>query len=187
MKPGFHPKVENKFRFRDVLWKPTLRVQDSGARIVELHRLDGPLCLDDSAKLESQDPNHSSKAKCPICEREYDLHLPINPFKELAQKAYQAAQDSELKTISLDSPIQPIKDRAEDDQHWVEVKMGHTSDGRKIAQILVGDKKRTDKVQLFIDLDNEQFRGDRADAKPWEVIAKVEAEFLNSKHRIKKK
>ena len=184
MKKGFHPKVEGKFRFRDVLWKPILRVQDGNIRIEELHRIEGPLCIEDSAKLESDDQNVSTNAKCPLCERNYQLHLPIQPFKELAHKAYQASKDSKLETISLDSPIQPIKDRSEDDTHWVEVKLGHTSDGRKVGVVYIGDKRRNKKVQTFIDLENEQFRGDKADASPHEVVTKVKAEFLHTIHTI---
>ena len=153
---------------------------------LHLYRIDGPLCLEESAKLDFENEN-LTKGKCAICQREYDLILPPQQFRELAHKAYQASLDNELETISLDDPIQPIKARDEDDSYWVEAKVGHMNDGRKGAVVYIGDKKRDLKVQNFIDLDNQQLRSDRANAKPYEVVSKIEVEFLDSKHTINKK
>lgn len=153
---------------------------------MHLYRIEGPLCLEESAKLDFENEN-STNGRCPICQRKYNLILPPQQFRELVHKAYQAFLDNELETISLDDPIQPIKARGEDDSYWVETKLGHSNNGRKIAVVYIGDKKRNIKVQNFIDLDNEQLRGDRADAKPHEVISKISVDFLNSTHTITKK
>lgn len=163
-----------------------MRVKKGDVSVKELYRVVGPLCLEDSAKLDFENEN-STEGKCPICEKVYQLIKPPRQFRELAHRAYQAALDSELETISLDDPIQPIKARAEDESYWVETKLGHTKDGRKIAVVYIGDKKRNKKVQNFIDLDNQQLRGDRADAKPYEVVSIINIEFLNSTHKISKK
>lgn len=186
MKTGFLPLIEKTFRFRDVKWKPIMMQRVGDVSFKELYRVDGPLCLEESARLDLENEN-STKGKCPICGKEYQLIMPPQQFRELASRAYQAALDNELETISLDDPIQPIKARDEDDSYWVETKLGHSNDGRKIAIVYIGDKKRNMKVQNFIDLDNEQLRGDRADAKPHEVISKIMVEFLNSTHTITKK
>ena len=186
MKAGYHPKITNTFRFRDLKWKPIIMVRDGNVRVEELYRIEGPLCLDESAKLNFSNENDQTGV-CPICEKKYQLSKIPQEMRELAHKAYQASIDNQLETISLDAPLQPIKSRDEDNEYWVETKLGHSKDGRKIAIIYIGDKKRTDKVQNFIDLDNEQLRSDRADAKPFEVVSKVEVEFLNSKHSISKK
>ena len=162
-------------------------IRDSDVGFRKLYHIEGPLCLEEAAELDYGGNDANTQAKCPLCEREYQFGQPINEIKNLAHKAYQAKQNRQLEVISLDSPIQPIKDRKEDETHWVEAKLGHTKDGRKIAIIYLGDKRRDKKVQNFVDLDNEQFRGDRADAKPYEVVAKVTAEFLNSKNTIEKK
>jgi hypothetical protein len=181
----YSPIVEKTFRFRDVKWKPIMAMREA-TRVKTLRNVEGPLCLEDSAGLNFESDN-STKAKCPLCEREYSLILPQQQFRELAYKAYQASLDNNLETISLDDPIQPIKARDEDDSYWVEAKLGHASDGRKIAVVYIGDKKRNTKVQNFIDLDNEQLRSDKADAKPYEVVSKIKVEFLNSTHIITKK
>lgn len=186
MRPGFKILTEKTFRFRDVKWKPIMSQRVGDVSDKHLYRVDGPLCLEESAKLDIENEN-STKGKCPICGKEYPLEIPLQQFRELATRAYEAALDNELETISLDDPIQPIKARGEDDSYWIETKLGHSSDGRKIAIVYIGDKKRNTKVQNFIDLDNEQLRGDRADAKPYEVISKIEVEFLNSKHIITKR
>lgn len=186
MKIGFHPKIDKTFRFRDVKWKPIMMVKDGNVRVVELYRVEGPLCLEESAKLDFES-EETSKGKCPICEREYLLSRSPQELRGLAHRAYQALLDNELETISLDAPTQPIKARDEDEEYWVEVKLGHSNDGRKTAIVYIGDKKRDIKVQNFIDLDNEQLRGDRADAKPFEVVSKIKVEFLSSKHTIEKK
>lgn len=186
MKTGFKPLVKKTFRFRDVKWKPIFIERIGDASYVELYRIEGPLCLEESAKLNLESEN-STKAKCAICEREYNLTLPSVEFRELAHKAYQASLDNELETISLDDPIQPIKARDEDESYWVETKVGHMNDGRKGAVVYIGDKKRNKKVQNFIDLDNQQLRTDKADAKPYEVVSRIEVEFLDSKHKVVKK
>ena len=186
MKPGFLPLIEKTFRFRDAKWKPIMSVKQGDVSVKELYRVVGPLCLEDSAKLDFANDNETI-GNCPVCEREYKLSKPPQPLRELAHRAYQAALDNELETISLDDPIQPIKARDEDASYWVEVKLGHANDGRKIAVVYIGDKKRNKKLQNFIDLDNEQLRGDRANAKPHEVVSKITAEFINSKHEISKK
>lgn len=186
MKSGFTPLIEKTFRFRDVKWKPIMMLRQGDVNVKELYRIDGPLCLEESAKLDLEN-EYSIKGKCPICGKEYQLIMPPEKFRSLAYKAYQAALDNELETISLDDPIQPIKARDEDDSYWVETKLGHSNDGRKIAVVYIGDKKRNIKVQNFIDLDNEQLRGDQADAKLHEVISKISVEFMNSTHTITKK
>jgi len=186
MKAGYKSLIKETFRFRDVKWKPILMHRIGDVSDIHLYRVDGPLCLEESAKLEFENEN-STKGKCPICQDEYVLVLPPQPFRELAHKAYQASIDNNLETKSLDDPTQPIKARDEDDSYWVEAKVGHMNDGRRGAVIYIGDKKRGTKVQNFVDLDNQQLRGDRADAKPYEVVSKIEVEFLDSKHAITKK
>ncbi len=187
MKKGFNPKIDKTFRFRDVKWKPIMRVKDNTTEFTEIHRIVGPLCLEDSAKIDFNDETRPNFGICPICERVYNLKFDQNSFRELAHRAYQASLDNNLETISLDDPIQPLKAREEDDSYWVEVKLGHSKDGRKIAIVYIGDKTRGTKAQNFIDIDNEQLRSDRADAKPHEIVSKIEVEFLNSKHTITKK
>ena len=186
MKIGYKSLIKETIRFRDAKWKPIMMQKRDDVGDVHLYRMDGPLCLEESVKLEFESEN-STKGKCPVCQKEYSLILPPQQFRELAHKAYQASLDNKLPTRSLDDPIQPIKARDEDDTYWVEVKVGHMNDGRKGAVVYIGDKKREAKVQNFIDLDNQQLRGDRADAKPYEVVSKIEVEFLDSKHAITKK
>lgn len=186
MKPGYLPLTEKTFRFRDVKWKPIMMVKQGDVSVRELYRVVGPLCLEESAKLAFVDES-STEGKCPICEKVYKLTKSSQQLRELAYMAYQAALDNRLETISLDDPIQPIKARDEDDSYWVETKLGYTNDGRKIAVVYIGDKKRNKKVQNFIDLDNQQLRGDRADAKPYEVVSTINVEFLNSTHKISRK
>lgn len=186
MRTGFHPVTKETFRFRDLIWKPIMMVKDGNVSVSQLYRVVGPFCLDEFVEISFENEN-STTGNCPVCERKYTLEKSLQELKILAHKMYQARLDSEYETISLDSPLQPIKSRDEDDEHWIEAKLGHSNNGRKMAIVYIGDKKRTEKVQAFIDLDNEQLRSDRADAKPFEVVSKVEVEFLNSKHSISKK
>lgn len=187
MRTGFHPEVDEAFRFRDAIWKPILMVQTDGLGIRRFHNVEGPLCLDDMAHLDFESDESRTEAKCPICERKYIYRQTISELRSLAFRAYQAKQNRQLEVISLDSPIQPLVDRKEDETHWIEVRLGHRKDGRKIAILYIGDKTRSDKAQIFVDLDSEQLRCDRADANPQELVSLVTAEFLNSKHIIEKK
>ncbi len=186
MKSGFYPEIEERFRFRGAWWKPVLRVKEGNVSSRELYTIKGPMCLDCVALLKYKDDKDTT-GYCPLCKREHKLELHPIELRGLAYIAYQAKIDKQLKPISLDSPIQPISDRAEDEKHWVEVRMGYSNDGRKIAIVYIGDKERGLKVQSFVDIDSEQLRGDRADAKPYEVVAKIKAEFLHSNHIIESK
>lgn len=186
MKKGFYLETKERFRFNGVFWKPIMRVSRDDISIKEIHRINGPLCLDCVAEIAFT-REVSKLGICPICKRKYKLEQKLEEARRLAYIRYKAKLDSKLKPISLDSPIQPIKDRKEDKEHWVEVRLGHSNDGRKIAVLYIGDKKRKSKAQAFVDLDNEQLRLDKSDRKPHEIVATLIAEFLNSKHKIEKK
>ncbi len=186
MKKGFYPLEEERFRFRNAFWKPVFRVSENDINVKEIYEITGPMCLECGAVLEFREENYKLGI-CPICKRRHELERNVIELRRLAHIAYQAKLDNKLKTISLDSPIQPIKDRSEDEQHWVEAKLGYTNDGRKIAVVYIGDKSRNVKSQNFIDLDNEQLRSDKADEKPHEIVATLTAEFLKSRHKIEKK
>ena len=163
-----------------------MKVSEKNANVRDIYQIKGPFCLDCMGKLVFESDS-STIGICPICSRKHNLSTNYESLRQLAHIRYQAKLDNQLTPISLDTPIQPIKDRDEDEENWVEAKLGYTNDGRKIAVVYLGDKKRGFKVQSFIDVDNEQLRTDRANSRPHEVVAAVRAEFLNSRHIIEKK
>ena len=88
------------------------------------------------------------------------------------------------KVQSLDLPPTKVIDAAEDENYWVQARIGEKN-GKKMAVIYFGEKikgvqDKTDYVQSFIDLEDEQVRFDINNKNPMKLLAKLTAEFPES-------
>lgn len=191
MKQGFYPEKEEAFKFRGAWWTPIMMVsKERPALHRELYRVEGPKCLTEDCLvlLEFEDVG-SLSAICPVCEREHKFSVRIENLKRKARARYQGRLDGKLKRISLDDPLKPLVAKDKDKNNWVVAKFGHTSDGRKIISILVGDRseKKGDKLHAFADIENEHLRFDWKNKKPHEVITEIVGYFPNTVHKLKKR
>lgn len=128
---------------------------------------------------------------CDLCEIAYTLKPNTLHIASLASKAYNAKLKEGWVVENLDLPPGIIKDENENEDFWVEARLGQ-KEGKLMAVIYFGDKKRNGDgkkaySQVFLDLDDEQMRFDKANKNPLDIIAKLKAEFLNSTHTSQKK
>ncbi len=95
------------------------------------------------------------------------------------------------KIYSLDLPPTKVVDEAEDDNYWVQARISEKG-GKRMAVVYFGEKIRgeqnkKDYAQLFLDFEDEQMRFDKSNKSPIKLLARLEAEFPESKVTVKKK
>ena len=105
-----------------------------------------------------------------MCEVYYKAEPTITHVAGLASKAYNAKLKEGWVVESLDLPPGTVKAQDENDDYWIEARLGQ-KDGKQIAVIYFGDKKRKDDgkkayAQVFLDVDDEQMRFDKANKNP---------------------
>lgn len=175
-----------RFPYEQLNWIVILTEGKYDRTVLKIFRLLGPYCKDVECYGELEISIEGLKGICPLCKKEYSFRMNIDQLRILTHKAFQAVLDKKLEFIPIDSLIRPLISEDRDEQHWVRAKFGFTSDGRKVVNVLIGDKSIGDKVHAFIDIDKESLRFDWKDLRPNDVVARLEAEFLNTKHIIKK-
>lgn len=135
----------------------------------------------------SGDSAQSVKAHCDVCNRSYDLPHSFEEYRNIAQKAYEGLLNSQTKLITLDVPYEAIKAESEDETRDIKV-VWSQKDGRNQAIIYLIEKDANgDKSQIFADLDREEIRYDSSDIPPGKILAKIKAEFKNTKDEIEYK
>jgi len=176
------------FRYKGVLWEPFHRtVVSIGDKRLSIN---GPFCLDCRVTIKFSHTN-ANEGECPKCGRQYKLEKGHEDLRGLAHLAYEGKLREGFEVISLDLPPSVIESRDENEDFWVEARLGQ-KDGKLMAVIYFGDKSRNGESkksysQVFIDFDDEQMRFDKANKNPLEIISKLKAEFLSSTHTSKKK
>lgn len=149
--------------------------------------VNGPLCPGSISKdrqclapLVGDDAN-STKARCEVCGRNYTMPHGFEEFRRIADKAYEGFLHSKAEIITLDVPYEAVKAEAEDATRWVKV-VWSQKDGRNQAIIyFIGKDAKGEKTQIFADLDREEIRYDAGDIPPGKILAKVKAEFRETK------
>lgn len=180
--------AESMFRFKGALWEPFYRtVVDIGDKRLSIN---GPYCLDCRVSISFPHTN-ANEGQCPNCEKRYKLERGHEDLRGLAHIVYEGKLREGFEVISLDLPPSLIQSRDENENYWVEARLGQ-KDGKLMAVIYFGDKNSGTEgkkaySQAFLDFDDEHMRFDKANKNPLEIIARLKAEFINSVHISEKR
>lgn len=127
---------------------------------------------------------------CESCSREYKLPFEHQKTRNIVQRKLDGYNSLHKEVISLDLPPTKVTSRNEDDNYWVEARIGEKN-GKRQAVVYFGEKvetqSKTDYSQLFIDFEDAQVRFDKGNKNPLKILASLTAEFPDSIVEIKKK
>lgn len=180
--------AEEMFRYKGVLWEPYYRsVVTIGEKRLNIR---GPFCLKCRVSIDFPQSN-GMQGSCPNCGTNYALEKGYGDLRQLAHIVYEGKLREGLTVISLDLPPEAVKASDEDDNYWIEARLGQKN-GKKMAVVYFGEKKHGDQSkkdysQIFIDFDDEQMRFDKGNKNPLEIIGKLSVEFLGSTQTSKKR
>lgn len=175
------------YKFRGLLWQPVHSVTHTTGNVSDY--VEGmPYCPKCKAKLTQKS---DYDLYCDLCDAPYKAEPSIDHVALLTSKAYNAKLKEGWVVETLDLPPGVVKDQDENDEFWVEARLGQ-KDGKLMAVIYFGDKKRGGDgkkaySQVFLDLEDEQMRFDKANKNPLEIISRLKTEFLSSTHTSEKK
>jgi hypothetical protein len=137
---------------------------------------------------ETLDFKDGRVTSCRVCGRKYSIDRDFEVIKSEVDRRYEASKTWDAEVINLD--LLPTKVTAidKDENYKIIAKLGQQN-GKRTAVVYILDRNETrgEKAQFFIDVDDELIRFDRDDKHPMQLLAKNEAEFLNSKHRFENK
>ncbi len=161
---------------------------------------DNPFCSNDACRSPLAQANLGTSKTgqyihgwlCTTCGKEYEC--PGNDYQELIRKVNRTFEGHKRlghEIYSLDLAPTQIKDDAEDENYWVQARLGEKN-GKRMAVIYFGEKikgkqNKDDYVQSFIDVEDEQLRFDKNNKNPMKLLVRLEAEFPNSTVEIKRK
>ncbi len=167
--------------------------------------INGPYCIDCYADLdfpseayyevdeyENVDikPDWKGDLICSVCRKKHSLTITYYEIRNNIAKVLNSAFRARLNKIALDEPIAQVKVRDEDDKYFLAAKIGQ-KDGKKVGVVYFGEKNKDqnkkDYSQIFIDLEDEQVRFDKANKHPKDIVAIFSVEFPETKVEIKKK
>ncbi len=146
------------------------------------------LCPTKKCRIRLNFNNGDRNVTCFKCSRKLSITKEYEQLRSEVELKYQGSKLWDAETINLDLLPTKIAARDEDENYWIEAKLGQ-KDGKRTAVILIGERKNSsgDKAQFFVDVDDELVRFDKKDKHPMELLTTVKVEFINSKHEIKKK
>lgn len=146
-----------------------------------------PMCATKhcNSRLQFQDILETT---CQSCGRKYSIPMNIAEMRSAVDVKYQGSKFWKSQVINLDLLPTSVSAREEDENYWVQVKLGQ-KDGKRMAVVFIGDKtnKEGEKSHLFVDVDDEQIRFDKGDEHPTNVVSMLVAHFPKSTHTIEKK
>lgn len=178
-----HEPVTEIFVFRDLIYEPYYTVHFPAERR-ELH-INGPYCPKCRANLNFKEEG-KNVLTCIICPFEIKSEiLNYQELRDLAHRAYEAKERQGIKVISLDLPPTLVKAENENEDYWIEARLGQRQGklqgvvylGRKIK----GAQKKTDYAQILLDTEDEQMRFDKGNQPPMELLSKITVDFKRSK------
>lgn len=125
---------------------------------------------------------------CTKCGRKLVIPKEYEQLRTEVELKYQGSKLWNAEIVNLDLLPTKIAARDEDENYWIESKLGQ-KDGKRTAVVFIGEKSSTsgEKAQFFIDIDDELVRFDKNDKHPMKLLALVKVEFINSNHEIIKK
>lgn len=134
------------------------------------------------------DFSQSNDISCKSCGRKYFIEINYETLRQEVNEKYQGSKFWESQVINLDLLPTKVSSENEDSNYKIIAKLGQ-KDGKRAAVVYILDRTQIkgEKVQFFIDVDDEMIRFDKDDKHPMRLLAKVQAEFLGSKHVILKK
>jgi DNA-directed RNA polymerase subunit RPC12/RpoP len=125
---------------------------------------------------------------CPRCGFRIELNKSFYEKREDALKIMQSDYFKDAEVVNIDGEMIKVgKEVVKDSDYWVKAYISKSIKGVKQLMVLIGSKKDKDKTQLFLDIDNEKLSFDQKDKHPKEILAKVIAEFKESKSEIELK
>lgn len=144
-------------------------------------------CPNDRCEL-NMNSKYRTLLSCPKCDFKITLDKSYYEKQEDAAKIMNSDYWKDAEIVNIDGEMIKInKEVIKDSDYWIEAKVSKSIKGVKQLMVLVGSKKETDKTQLFLDIDNEKLSFDQKDKHPKEILAKVTAEFKESKSEIELK
>lgn len=122
---------------------------------------------------------------CFNCKRKLTINKSFEELKREVNLKYQASKNWDVEIINLDLLPTKVSSEDNDENYKIIAKLGQ-KDGKRTAIVYILDRieKIGEKAQFFIDVDDEMIRFDKDDKHPMKLLAKIEAEFLESKHKF---
>ncbi|MBU0978323.1 MAG: hypothetical protein ABIJ33_00925 [Patescibacteria group bacterium] len=175
--------IKEHFIYRGLIYEPyyTTRIHSGYSQL----SVRGPFCPEDRVTLVYKNEGQPLDGLiCSVCSTEYQHGKDIQTLRESAHRVYEASQRQKINLISLDLPPTLVKADDENDDYWIEARLGQKQGklqgliymGRKVK----GSQKKTDYVQIMLDPDDEQFRFDKSNQNPMDLLSKITVEFRNT-------
>ncbi|OGY07918.1 MAG: hypothetical protein A2700_01290 [Candidatus Blackburnbacteria bacterium RIFCSPHIGHO2_01_FULL_44_64] len=187
---AFQPTIKRKpieelFIYKNLMYGPSYKTHINIDR-TDLH-IDGPYCPKCRGLLSYKNNTQPlGGLSCTVCNFQCSNEKDIAGLREAALRAFEANQRLALRVVSLDLPPGVVKAENENEDYWVEARIGQ-KDGKLQGMILMGrkvkDQSKKDYVQIILDPEEEQMRFDKGNQNPMELLAKIEVEFQKSKVR----
>lgn len=134
------------------------------------------------------DFTNTQEVTCFQCKRKYVLSKPYEALRAEVDLKYQASKNWDAEVINLDLLPTKVSSEDKDENYKIIAKLGQKN-GKRTAIVYIVDRQehKGEKAQFFIDVDDEMVRFDKDDKHPMQLLAKIEAEFLESKHEFTNK
>lgn len=167
------------YKSHGMLWRTASR---DGDRPYIHH---APLCANSSCHmvLEQKEGGYY----CVKCDKQYSTNgKNYHQINKEVEAAWEGHQTLDHKVYSLDlAPTKVIDEDREDENYWVQAKISEKN-GKRMAVVYFGERvkgkqEKTDYVQVFLDFEDEQLRFDKSNKNPMKLLAKLTAEFPESK------
>ncbi len=175
--------IEEHFIYKGLVYEPYYRTR-VGSGYLQLN-IRGPFCPKDRADLVYENESHPLEGLiCTVCSYDNKPGKDAPTLREEAHKAYEAKQRQKINLISLDLPPTLVKAENENDDYWIEARLGQKL-GKLQGVIYMGRKlkgaqKKTDYSQIIIDTEEEQMRFDKGNKNPMDLLSSIKVEFKNS-------
>lgn len=184
----YYDSPSELYKYGGFFWQPEFITTTRHGR--KFHNMHGPFCGTCRASVKFVDDEHSTNATCQNCEKNYQAKVPISLLSQRAQVAFQAKLRENFKVESLELPSDVIMHKDENDNYWVEARLGQKN-GKLMAVIYMGEKlpnqSKQDYIQMFADIEDQQIRFDKGNKNPLTLLSKIEAEFEDSAISVAKK
>ena len=173
--------LQNKlYKWEGVLWSYEGFVKGHGS-IVRCR------CPNDKCEL-NVNSKYKTLLSCPKCDFHIELDKSYYDKEKDALKIIVSDYWKDAENVNIDGEVIKVgKEIIKDPDYWVEASISKNTKGVKQLMVLVGSKKENDKVQLFVDIDNEKLSFDQNNKHPKELLTKVTAEFKESKSKMELK
>ena len=169
---------EELYKSHGMLWRTAAR----DGRNESIHH--NPLCSNTSCHmvLEQKDNGYF----CKKCDKQYPIPVDYHIIVDEVDRSWKGYQTLDQKVYSLDlAPTKVIDEDKEDENYWVQAKISEKN-GKRMAVVYFGERvkgkqEKSDYTQVFLDFEDEQLRFDKTNKNPMKLLAKLTAEFPESK------